>query len=70
MLVANLLLQMVNLLHQLRKKPISSWIKKTVHLKKFSPEDFVIKSQKPEVEANTIFMQTEIITKIGSKLTI
>ena len=51
----------------IKKKPISPWIKKTVNLKKFSPKDFMIKSRKPEVEANTIFMQTEIITKIGSK---
>ena len=52
----------------IKKKPnISPWIKKTVNLKKFSPKDFIIKSKKPEVEANTIFMQTEIITKIGFK---
>ena len=56
-----------NFVASIKKKPISSWIKKTVNLKKFRPEDFLIKSQKPEVEANTIFMQTEIITKIGTK---
>ena len=51
----------------IKKKSISPWIKKTVNLKKFSPKDFVIKSKKSEVEANTIFMQTEIITKIGTQ---
>jgi adenine deaminase len=50
----------------IKKKTISSWIKKTVKLKKFSKNDFLIKSKKKDVLANTIFMQTEIITKIGS----
>jgi len=50
----------------IKKKTIPSWIKKTVKLKKFSENDFLIKSKKKDVIANTIFMQTEIITKIGS----
>lgn len=50
----------------IKKKTISSWIKKTVKLKKFSKNDFLIKSKKKDILANTIFMQTEIITKIGS----
>ncbi len=50
----------------IKKKTISPWIKKTVKLKKFSENDFLIKSKKKDVLANTIFMQTEIITKIGS----
>jgi len=50
----------------IRKKTISPWFKKTVKLKKFSKNDFLIKSKKKDVLANTIFMQTEIITKIGS----
>ncbi len=50
----------------IKKKIISPWIKKTVKLKKFSKNDFLIKSKKKDVLANTIFMQTEIITKIGS----
>ena len=54
-----------NFIASIKKKPISPWIKKTVNLKKFNPKDFMIKSKKSEVEANTIFMQTEIITKIG-----
>lgn len=49
-----------------KKKSISPWFKKTVKLKKFSKNDFLIKSKKKDVLANTIFMQTEIITKIGS----
>ncbi|MDH3312889.1 MAG: amidohydrolase family protein [Nitrosopumilus sp.] len=50
----------------IKKKTISPWFKKTVKLKKFSKNDFLIKSKKKDVLANTIFMQTEIITKIGS----
>ncbi len=50
----------------IKKKVIPSWIKKTVKLKKFTKNDFLIKSKKKDVIANTIFMETEIITKIGS----
>jgi len=50
----------------IKKKPISPWIKKTVKLKNFSKNDFLIKSKKKDVLANTINMQTEIITNIGS----
>jgi adenine deaminase len=49
-----------------KKKVIPSWIKNTVKLKKFSKKDFELKSKKKKVQANTIFMQTEIITKLGS----
>jgi adenine deaminase len=55
-----------NLVTSIKKKIISPWIKKTVKLKKFSVNDFLIKSKKKDILANTIFMQTEIITKIGS----
>ncbi|HJJ22115.1 MAG TPA: amidohydrolase family protein [Nitrosopumilus sp.] len=55
-----------SLVTRIKKKIISPWIKKTVKLKKFSKNDFLIKSKKKNVFANTIFMQTEIITKIGS----
>ena len=50
----------------IKKKIISPWIKKTVKLKKFSKNDFLIKSKKKDVIANTIYMETELITKIGS----
>ena len=50
----------------IKKKTIPAWIKKTVKLKRFSADDFVIKSKKNSVVANTIFMNTEIITRIGS----
>ena len=50
----------------IKKQMISPWIKKTVKLKNFSKNDFVIKSKKKDVIANTIYMQTEIITKLGS----
>jgi len=51
----------------IKKKTIPSWIKNTVKLKKFFSKDFAILTKKKNVIANTIFMQTEIITKIGSK---
>ncbi|MEK6870217.1 MAG: adenine deaminase C-terminal domain-containing protein [Thermoproteota archaeon] len=50
----------------IKKKIISPWIKKTVKLNKLSPKDFGIESKKKSILANTIFMQTEIITKLGS----
>lgn len=50
---------------EIKKKPIPKWIKNTVKLKKFFPSDFAIKSKKNQVDVNTIFMQTEIITKLG-----
>jgi adenine deaminase len=50
----------------IKKKVIPSWIKNTVKLKKFSNKDFEIKSKKNTVTANTISMQTEIITKLNS----
>jgi len=50
----------------IKKKPIPEWIKKTVKLKKFTENDFLVKSKKKDILANTIFMETEIITKIGS----
>ena len=55
-----------NFVTSMKKKTISPWIRKTIKTKRFSPDDFLIKSKKKEVIANTIFMQTEIITKIGS----
>jgi adenine deaminase len=50
----------------IKKKIIPSWIKNTIKLKKLSNKDFEIKSKKKQVSANTILMQTEIITKLGS----
>jgi adenine deaminase len=50
----------------IKKKIIPFWIKNTVKLKKFSGKDFEIKSKKKKVQANTILMQTEIITKLSS----
>jgi adenine deaminase len=49
-----------------KKKTIPSWIKNTVKIKKFSNTDFEIKSKKKKVDVNTISLQTEIITKLGS----
>ena len=58
-----------SLVTKIKKKTISPWIKNTVKLKKFSSDDFVIKSKKNQVDVNTIYMQTEIITKLAeSKL--
>ena len=50
----------------IKKKIIPNWIKNTVKLNKFSEKDFKVKSKKSNVTANTIFMQTEIITKLSS----
>ncbi len=55
-----------NFVTPIKKKSISPWIKKTVKLKKFLKNDFEIKTKKKNIIANTIYMQTEIITKIGS----
>ena len=55
-----------NIVTLFKKKTIPAWIKKTVKLKKFSENDFLIKSKKKDIIANTIFMQSEIITKLGS----
>ena len=50
----------------IKKKIIPPWIKKTVKLGKVSANDFLVKTRKKDILANTIFMQTEIITKLGS----
>ena len=62
----NLVVSNGHVITPIKKKPISGWIKKTVKLKKFTKNDFLFKSKKKDVLANTIFMETEIITKIGS----
>jgi len=54
-----------SLVSRIRRNVISPWIKKTVKLKKFSKNDFLIKSKKDYVKVNTIFMLNEIITKLG-----
>jgi adenine deaminase len=46
-----------------KSKPIPKWIKNTVKLKKFSENNFHVKSKDSSVNANLISMQTEIITK-------
>ena len=55
-----------SMISKIKKKTIPAWIKKTVKLKRFSADDFLIKSKKKSVVANTVFMNTEIITRIGS----
>ena len=50
----------------IKKKQIPSWIKNTIKLTKLTPNNFVIKSKKKNVTANTISMQSEIITKLGT----
>ena len=51
---------------RIRKKTIPSWIKSTVKLKKLRPTDFAVPSKKDTVVANTIFMLTEIVTKLNT----
>ncbi|MCA9827145.1 MAG: adenine deaminase [Nitrosopumilus sp.] len=62
----NLIVSNGDILTPIKKKPVPGWIKKTVKLKKFTKNDFLIKSKKKNILANTIFMETEIITRIGS----
>ena len=50
----------------IKKKPVPKWIKNTVKTKKLTPKDFDVKSKKKSVTANTISMQSEIITKLGN----
>ena len=51
------------ILSKIKTKTIPKWIKKTVKLKKFTENNFLIKSKSPSVQGNLISMQTEIITK-------
>jgi adenine deaminase len=51
------------ILSKIKTKTIPKWIKKTVKLKKFRENSFLIKSKSSSVQANLISMQTEIITK-------
>jgi adenine deaminase len=55
-----------NIVTSIKKKTIAPWIKKTVKLKQLSTKDFAIATKNNSIIANTIFMETEIITKLGS----
>jgi len=55
-----------NIVTKIKNRSIPSWIKKTVKLhKKFSEKNFYIKSKSSQVTANTIYLSTEIITKLN-----
>jgi len=49
-----------------RPKKISKRMRSTVRLKKLSEKDFIVRSDKETVTANTISMITEIVTKPGT----
>ncbi len=51
---------------KIRKQTIPSWITKTVKLEKLSESDFIIPSKNPNVTANLIEMESEIITKLAT----
>jgi len=51
------------LVSKIKSKIIPKWIKQTVKLRKFSENNFHVKSKSSSVNANLISMQTEIITK-------
>lgn len=51
---------------QIKKHTIPKWIKKTVKLKKFSENDFVVKCKTATANANTINLKTEIVTEKGT----
>ena len=53
----------------IKRRAIPSWIKDTVKLRlrqNLSKRDLLVPSNEKEVTANTIYLQTEIITKLGS----
>ncbi|RNJ80486.1 MAG: adenine deaminase, partial [Nitrosopumilus sp. H8] len=49
-----------------RRRAAAPWLKKTVKLGRFSAGDFEVRTKKRLVTANTIRLQTEIITQPGS----
>jgi adenine deaminase len=50
-----------------RKPSLPKWIARTVKItKRFTKDDFTIKSKKPTVSVNVIEMETEIITKLNT----
>ncbi|MDP3780117.1 MAG: adenine deaminase C-terminal domain-containing protein, partial [Nitrosopumilaceae archaeon] len=51
---------------QIKKHIIPKWIKKTVKLKKFSENDFVVKCKTTIANVNTINLKTEIVTEKGT----
>lgn len=51
----------------IRKPAIPQWMKNTVKLKGFSESDFAVRTKRQTVVANTIQMETEIITKQGAE---
>jgi adenine deaminase len=51
------------IISKIKTKFIPKWMKRTVKLKKFTENNFLIISKSPSVQANLISMQTEIITK-------
>ena len=61
----NLVVSDGHIVSKIKKKSVPTWIKNTVKLREFSTSDFTVKSKKSKVSVNTIFMQTEIITKLG-----
>jgi adenine deaminase len=51
---------------QIKKYIIPKWIKKTVKLKKFLENDFIVKCKTTIANANTINLKTEIVTEKGT----
>ena len=51
------------ILTKIKSKKIPNWIKNTVKLKRFTEDNFIVKSKSSSVQANIINMLTEIITK-------
>ncbi|MGQ0606161.1 MAG: adenine deaminase [Candidatus Nitrosotenuis sp.] len=49
---------------KVRKDRLPTWITRTVKIKPFTEQDFLIKSKNQTVTANVIEMETEIITKL------
>lgn len=51
----------------IRKPVVPAWMKNTVKIRRLSEKDFAVRSKKQTVVANTIEMETEIITRLGAE---
>ena len=51
------------IVHAIKNQPVPKWMTKTVKLKKYTENDFFVKSNSDFVDVNAINMKTEIITE-------
>ncbi len=55
------------IVHAIKNQPVPKWMTKTVKLKKYTENDFFVKSNSDFVDVNAINMKTEIITERTSE---